>query len=289
MTKLSFVAILAGLTLAGVASAAEIDGPLEVTTFELKDGSKFHAVSYAAVGRDDLKSFIISTPENVKAIILEKEIVNRKKESIAFVDLSDTARKAVLHDRAVAADRKAEFEASEIDRKVVEAARRKENDIRMSIAHSNEDINVAHDTLANAEDLIRNTPIEVAKADARYDAAKTELAGGGGGGYPVVGGVRYANSVDSRRSDYLRKLMTDAAEEKARLELGKKDAQDIVTRTTENLKVLQNHVADLSKRLDAAQAETKAAVEHAEKTAKERQALREEKNRAAPKSDEVKK
>jgi len=289
MTKLSFVAILAGLTLAGVASAAEIDGPLEVTTFELKDGSKFHAVSYAAVGRDDLKSFIISTPENVKAIILEKEIVNRKKESIAFVDLSDTARKVVLHERAVAADRKAEFEASEIDRKVVEAARRKENDIRMSIAHSNEDINVAHDTLANAEDLIRNTPIEVAKADARYDAAKTELAGGGGGGYPVVGGVRYANSVDSRRSDYLRKLMTDAAEEKARLELGKKDAQDIVTRTTENLKVLQNHVADLAKRLDAAQAETKAAVEHAEKAAKERQALREEKNRAAPKSDEGKK
>src|SRR6185369_2218011 len=152
MTKLSFVAILAGLTLAGAALAAEIDGPLEVTTFELKDGSKFHAVSYAAVGRDDLKSFIISTPENVKAIILEKEIVNRKKESIAFVDLSDTARKVVLHERAVAADRKAEFEASEIDRKVVEAARRKENDIRMSIAHSNEDINVAHDTLANAED-----------------------------------------------------------------------------------------------------------------------------------------
>lgn len=284
MTKLSIVAILAGLTIAGASMAADVEPPLEVTTFELKDGSKFHAVSFASVGKDDLRSFIIATPEGVKAIILEKEIVTRKKESVAFVDLSDAARKAVLHERSLAADRKAEFEAGEIDRKVVEAARRKENEARVAVARATEDVTLAHDTIGNAEDLVRNTPIEIAKADARYDAAKTELASGAGGGYPAVGSVRYA-SVDSRRSDYLRKLMTDAAEEKARLELGKKDAQDIINRTNEKLKVLEGRVAEAGKKLDAAQAEVKLAVEHLEKSAKERQAVREEKNRVAPKEE----
>jgi len=289
MTKLNIVAMLAGLTLAGASFAAEIEGPLDVTTFELKDGSKFQAVSFAAVGRDDLKSYIIATPEGVKAIILEKEIVNRKKESIAFVELSDAARKAVLHERALAAERKAEFDAAEIDRKIIEAARRRENETRVALSHATEDVTIANDTISNAEDLIHNTPIEVAKADARYDAAKTELASGASsGGFPV--GVRYASSVDTHRSDYLRKLMTDAAEEKARLELAKKDAQDIINRTVDKLKALEGHIAEARKKLDAAQAETKQAIEHAEKAAKERATAREEKNRTAPpKADETKK
>src|SRR5437868_15523154 len=83
MTKLSIVAILAGLTIAGASIAADLEPPLEVTTFELKDGAKFHAVSFASAGRDDLRSFIISTPEGTKAIILAKVIVNCNKESIA--------------------------------------------------------------------------------------------------------------------------------------------------------------------------------------------------------------
>ena len=256
MSSLKLAVLAAGMTFGGAVFGAEalVDEPLQVTTFELKDGKKFEAVAYAALGKDDLKSYVITEPSGTRSIILEKEIISRKKETVAFVDLDEPARREVLRQRRIATAKKVDAEVAAKERQSLSDMKLKESAYRAAFNKYNDELNLATDTLAKAQEIVKNTPIDIARADARYDAAKTELAATGGGGYPPP----YARFTgDPSHNEYLRHTMVDAAEDKARADTAKKEAEEIIARTQEKLKKLQERATQAQKEYDAALLETK--------------------------------
>ena len=273
MSNFKLAVVAAGVTLGSVAFGAEplVDEPLQVTTFELKDGKKFEAVAYAALGKDDLKSYVITEPSGTRSIILEKEIVSRKKETVAFVDLDEPSRREVLRQRRISTAKKADAEAAAADRKLVADAKLKESAYRAAFIKFNDELSLANDTLAKAQEIVKNTPVDIARADARYDAAKTELAATGGGGYPPPY-ARYTG--DASRNDYLRKSMIEAAEDKARADTTRKEAEEIIARTQEKLKKLQERATQAQKEYDAAQLETRQVQEKIDKAERDRSTAR---------------
>jgi len=156
------------------------------------------------------------------------------------------------------------------DQQNISAARRKEADAKTALSKARNDLLAATNHLNEAESTVRNAPIEQAKADARYDAAKTELSG-------TTGTVLYENPthISYSRSDYLRTLMTQAAEDKARIEAAKKEAEEYLKTAREKLKPLAEHVDNAMADLAAAQAETQQAVLVARAAAAERNKARE--------------
>ncbi len=122
------------------------------------------------MGKDDLKSYVITETNGARAIILEKEIVNRKKANLAFVDLDEPSRREVMRQRSISAAKHAdgEAQAAELhvvnDAKLKESARKAEFDKKLS-----GELALARDVLTNAEQVIKNTPVDIARADARYE------------------------------------------------------------------------------------------------------------------------
>ena len=267
--KLVFATGVLGVSLGGALHAAEplVDEPIQVTTFELKDGKKFAAVAYAALGKDDLKSYVITEPSGTRSIILEKEIANRKKETVAFVDLDEPSRREVLRQRRISTAKKADAEAAAAERKLISDAKLKESAYRAAFNKFNDELILATDTLAKAQEIVKNTPVDIARADARYDAAKTELAATGGGAYPPPY-ARYTG--DASRNDYLRHAMIEAAEDKAKADTARKEAEEIIARTQEKMKKLQDRATQAQKEYDAAQLETKAVEEKVDKAEHDR-------------------
>ncbi|HYF51372.1 MAG TPA: hypothetical protein VEJ63_18300 [Planctomycetota bacterium] len=245
---------------------AEKDDAVNVTTFTLKDGTKIQGTSWSSLGDKDLKSYLINTLEGRRMIVLEKELQGKADEVVALEKLPEKARAEVLKTRAAAAAARAEMEAAEKDEAAVAAQRRLEISKRKALNLALDEIALARTVLSNADQIVRNAPIEIARLDAQYDAAKTEL----GGSRDYVSGYLGGGYRDSRRSDYLRDQMVSAAEEKARVERNKKDAQDVITRTSETLKQLETKAVELRKELDAAEAETKLALKKAREAAQER-------------------
>ena len=276
--KLALVVSVVSVALTGIlsgraraAAANVIDEPIQVTTFELKDGKKFSAVAYAALGKDDLKSYVITETNGERAIILEKEIVSRKKEQLAFVNLDDASRREVMRQRSVSAGKKADADAAAKERTVAYDAKLKEAAFKAAFNKINDELTLAREILTNADLVIKSTPVDIARADARYDSAKTELAATGGGGYPPP----YARAADPHHNDYLRAVMIQAAEDKAKAEVAKKDADDALARTREKIKGLEAKVEDARKACDAAQAEAKTVLDKLDKAAADRAAARE--------------
>jgi hypothetical protein len=266
--------VLAGILAGGARAAAAdvIDEPIQVTTFELKDGKKFNAVAYAALGKDDLKSYVITETNGERAIILEKEIVSRKKEQLAFVNLDDASRREVMRQRSASAAKKADADAAAKERSTAYDSRLKESAFKAAFNKVNDELTLAREILTNADLVIKSTPVDIARADARYDSAKTELAATGGGGYPPP----YARITDQHHNDYLRQVMIQAAEDKAKADAARKDAEDVQARTREKIKGLEAKVEDARKAYDAAQAEAKGVIEKLDKAAADRAAAREQ-------------
>lgn len=264
------MAVMGAAALAFSAVAGD-DEPVNVYKFELKGGQKIEAYRLASLGAGDLKSYVLTTLDGEKLIVLENEIVSRKEEVIELDKLPERARKEVLKSRAAAAAARAEMEAQQKEQQAIFAAKRKETDARNELKKIAEDAALAKAVLANAEKIIKETPVEIAKLDAQYDAAKTEL---GGLSSSYVGGY---GGVDHARADYLRGLMTRAAEDKVRLDQGKKEAQDVIARVQENLKVLEARMVIAKKDLETAQTEAKAAHQKAKDEARQREKTRETK------------
>ncbi len=271
---------IAAVFIAGTLAASGVSGeeePVSVTTFETRDGRKIEAYRFSSLGAAEARSYLINTLDGQKLIYLEKEIVARQENTVPLEKLPEQARVEVRRARAAAAAARAEAEARGKDEEKIAAVRRKELEARVVLKKISEELALARTVLSHAENLIRNTPIEIARLDAQYDAAKTELGslgGGGGVGYGPGGFIRAG--VEPRRGDYLRSVMTQVAEDKARLELGKKDAQDVVARVQETLKQLDARAAEMEKALAAAREELK------EAQAKARDAVREREKAAAP-------
>jgi hypothetical protein len=268
MSNLKLRLLLAGATLTCAAFGAElVDEPIQVTTFELKDGKKFEAIAYAALGKDDLKSYVITDAAGTRSIILEREIVSRKKATVAFVDLDEASRREVLRQRHIANAKKADADAAAAERKLIADAKLKESAYRAALNKDSDELALASDTLKKAHDIVKSAPIDVARADARYDAAKTELSATALGGYSPPY-ARYTG--DASRSDYLRHAMIDAAEDKAKAESARHDAEDVIARTQDKLKKLEERVAAAQKDYDAAVLDTKQVLEKVDKAERDR-------------------
>lgn len=248
--------------------APKEEEPVTVTIFTLKDGKKMEGVSYSSIGAGDLKSYLINTLEGQRLIFLEKEVASKKEELVAVDKLPEKARKEVLKNRAIAAAAKAEAELFEKDQAEVTAAKRREIQIRTALSKLLDEMALARTVTANAEQIVKSAPVETARLDAQYDAAKTELGALSGTSYDR-GFIR--TSVEPRRADYLRDLMISSAEEKAKVEQGKKDAQDVIARVADAMKKLDERAAPLRKEYEAAQAEVKQAMQKAKDAAHERE------------------
>ena len=265
--------LVSGSVLFGSALAADvIEEPIPVTMFELKDGKKFNAVAYASLGKDDLKSYVITETNGARAIILEKEIVNRKKANLAFVDLDEPSRREVMRQRSISAAKKADGEALAAEHRVVSDAKLKEAAYKADFEKLSGELALARDILTNAEQVIKNTPVDIARADARYDSAKTELAATGAGGYPPP----YTRPTDPRHNDYLRQVMIQAAEDKAKADQAKKEAEEIVTRTQDKLKKMEAKIDDARKAYELAQKQARELADKTDKAAADRAAAREQ-------------
>ena len=80
----------------------EKDDAVNVTSFNLKDGTKIQGTSWSSLGDKDLKSYLINTLEGRRMIVLEKELQGRTEELIAdfseakFAAWSNGLRKDLL-------------------------------------------------------------------------------------------------------------------------------------------------------------------------------------------------
>ena len=244
--------LLMGLLLAGACFGE--DAPVRVTTFELRDGKIFQALSYSSSGANDLKSYVILTPKGERLTLLDKEIVSRKAQSLPLDKFPEAARKEILKNRAAANSVRAESEVAVQADRAASGERQKEFDVLAALNKARTEYSLANSTVQNAENTQRNAPIDIARADARYDAAKTEINSGSTAGNF---GVYRVGSNSFSRADYLRNLMMQAAEEKARIESEKKDADEQIKRIEPTLKALGGRVEVLMQEYAAAQAETR--------------------------------
>jgi hypothetical protein len=255
--------VLAASFSAGVHAA---DDNVTITTFELTDGTKLETFRFSAAGNGDLKNYIITAMDGRKQILLEREIVRRTDASVALDKLPAAGREEVLRSRAALAAARAESEAVAADQQIIDAARAKEIDVRNTLKKIGDETALARTVLTGAETLVRNAPSDIAKADARYDAAKTELASAGNCSHCAFG----ACTLNHRSADVLTEIMTAAAEDKVKIEQARKEAEGVVTRTLDNIKQLNARYDALRKAYDSAHKDTQAAIQKARDAANQR-------------------
>ena len=227
-------------------SFTEEPPPVRIITFELKDGKKFEALRFSSMGAGDLKTYLIYTLDGRKLALLEKEIVSRKEQLLPLASFPPQAQNEILQQRAAIAAAQTSANAKSEEQKVVAAAKQRENEAKAALDRARTEMIAASSRLADAEQTIKETPVALAKAEARYDAAKTELGSGTSSYYYD------ANRVPGGRSEHLSDVMMRAAEDKARLETAKKEAEEL-------LKGGQDGLAPLSARVDSAMVDFAAA------------------------------
>jgi len=188
-----------------------------------------------------------------------KDIVSRVDKRIAFEILPEETRKEISHRRIIAARIQKNKEASAADQRGIAEAKRTENESRTALKKAESDLALARKIAADADQFIRNFSVEDARLDARYDAARVELGSGVSSSYLGASAI----GVSAQRSDYLRAIMSRAAEEKARLDLDKKDAEALFARSTESFHRLTLNTGALQKTYDTARAATLKAIDAA--------------------------
>ncbi|MCY3022679.1 MAG: hypothetical protein NTW87_27180 [Planctomycetota bacterium] len=238
------------------ALAAAGEEPVTVTTFALKDGRKVEALRYVTFSAGDFKTFVVTALDGKKLTLLGKDVASQQEELVPFDKLPEAARQDVAKVRAAAAAARAAAEARAADEKAVAAAKRRENEVQAGLNKTADELKSAQELQTKAELAVRNAVTDIAKADARYDGAKTELGSLSG----VYDGYSPYSWGNPRRGDYLRALMTHAAEEKTMLQYEKQDAEAVVARVKETLPKLEARVAAAQNELAAAKAETKQVI-----------------------------
>jgi len=261
--------LLSTLIISAISFAA--DEPVRVTTFETSEGKKYEALNWSSFNSSDLKTYLLSTMDGRKTMLLESDVV-RRTERLAVLDSLPKEIQATVRGARVTAEIarvNAETEAKE--RRLVTDARRGEREAEFALKRGLADLQTAKNLLANADLVIRNSAVEIAAADARYDAAKTELNSLSSG--PVFR-VPYSYSVvdTAGRGDSLRNQMIRAAEDKAHVIQDRKDAEDVVARTNASLKPLAERVAQLEKDRDAAKVQADRIIKEVKQAETERAA-----------------
>lgn len=264
MCRSSLVALV--ICALAVLGAFAVEEPVTVTTFQLKDGEKIEALRYSVMTVNNSKGYLITTMEGKKQALIGSVVVSREEESVPFEKLSEKAQKEVLSMRVAAGSAQVEAETDRKTQQDVVAARRKAHEARTTLKTAEEALALAKTVLANAEKIVKDIPVEIAKYDAEYDAAKAELSEA----YStrVIGPY---GTPDHPRADYLRNLMVRAAENKVRAEQSRKEAQDVSTRVTETIKQLEARIDTAKKDFEAAEADAKAIAQIAKEDALERE------------------
>lgn len=267
MTR-SLSLLLSTLLISAISFAA--DEPVRVTSFETSEGKKYEALNWSSFNSGDLKTYVLNTIDGRKTTLLEIDVV-RKIERLAPLDsLPKDVQVSVRAARVAAAVARANAEAETREQRLIADARRGQREVEAALRKANADLLNAKNLLMLSDTAIKNSAVELAAADARYDAAKTELGSISSG---LVFRAPYYSVFDtSSRADYLRSLMVRAAEDKARITQERKDAEDIIARTTASLKPLAERVAQLEKDRDAAKAQADRIIQDAKAAEKERAA-----------------
>jgi hypothetical protein len=265
-------AVLAGvLAVCAATNGRCADEPVTITTFELVGGAKLEGFQFSTYGNGDQKNYVVSLLDGRKQILLEKEIAARREEIVALEKLSASVREEVLRSRAAAAAARAEAEAAAADQQRVDAARRRENEARERLAKVSAEIEPARTVLSAAETILSGTPVEIAKAEARYDAAKTELAATGNCSFCAYGNC----AIRHRSAETLTEMMTLAAEDKVKAAQAGKAAEGVISRSQDTLRQLDERLVAARKEYDAARAETRSAAAQADAAAAQRRKARE--------------
>ena len=269
----SIRSLFAMMLFAGVYSYAEEDS-VKITTFELKDGRQIPALQFSSLGTGVLKTYSVVNLEGEKITFLEKEIVSRTDKSVALDDLPEPAKNEVLKNRIIAAGLRAEAEAFSANQQFIADAKKKEAGARANLKKVQDELSLAQNILAKATSFTKNAPIEIARAEAQYDAAKTELAAFSS--MRNSGGIYYNGEWlgDRRRTENLRNEMTRAAEDKARLEVDKKESESIIVSIQEKMKLLTGRLETAQKEVEADQTEVRQARAKAQTVEQERIGLR---------------
>jgi hypothetical protein len=250
------IAILSLASLCVFAPLCADDDPATITTFQLRDGRTLEALRFSKIATGGVETYFISTLDGQRHVLKAEEIVSSKEALVALAALPEAARNEIRKQRAVTAAARTRAEADAAAQKTVAEAKRAENQARAVVTKLTAELNGARETLARAETVIRNAPIEVARADARYEAARTEL-GSLSSGYVGPNTIYVGNP---NRADYLRALMVRAAEEKALALDNKKEAEAILARTSTAARQLEDALTTALKDLAAAQAESRKAI-----------------------------
>lgn len=258
--------LLTAVILGGISFAA--DEPVKITTFETSEGKKFDAANWSSFNASDLKTYVLTTLDGKKMMLLERDVVRRTERLEPLDKLPEEIRISVRKSRASAEAARVEAEAVAKDQRVVAEAKRNERETETASRKAEGDLAAAKNLLATADMAIKNSVVDLAAADARYDASKTELGSLNSAPY-TYGRIAYPLDTSARAAS-LRRSMVQAAEDRAHIELDRKEMDAVVTRTTAAIKPLTDRAADARKVYDTARGETAKAIQAAKDAEKQR-------------------
>ncbi|HEY3323294.1 MAG TPA: hypothetical protein VGP72_22760 [Planctomycetota bacterium] len=244
--------------------------PAKVTTFELSDGTNVKGLHYAVLGSAEYRTYIVDSIYGKTLTLVGRDVCSVHAEMVPLNELPKAAQQDVLNARAIAKLARAKLEAAAREERALAEPNAKVKALQAELQNAERDVVLARQVLSGAEQILKNAKIEIVRADAKYDAAKTELASGGASSIQRVGygyGYGYGGYV---RADKLRDQMMDAAEQKVKVEEDKTQAQAVVARTNESLPRLQERVEALRKDLDAARGALDKAREEIHKAEQQR-------------------
>lgn len=261
--------LLSTLLISAISFAA--DEPVRVTTFETSEGKKYEALNWSSFNSSDLKTYVLSTIDGRKTMLLESDVVRKTERFAALDSLPKDVQANIRAARAVAEAARVRAESEAREQKLISDARRGEREAEAALKRGLADLQSAKNLLQNADQLLRNSAVELAAADARYDSAKTELASLSNA---AIFRVPYAYTVsdNSGRAEYLRREMIRAAEDRAHIQQERKDAEDVIARTKDTLKPLADRIPQLEKNRDAAKAQADRIIQEVKTAEKERAA-----------------
>src|SRR5262249_19647859 len=141
-----------------------------------KDGRKIQTVRYSYSPATPTPSYTIVALDGRKVSVSGEEVVTKRDLQLPLDELPAQTADEIRANRAAAAANTEAAEAAEVDRRAVPGARTRvalsEGEHRRALA----DVETARRAQEKARQVTRDAPIDAAKAGARYDAAKVELA-----------------------------------------------------------------------------------------------------------------
>src|SRR3954471_3345291 len=76
------------------------DEPVKVTTFDMNDGRKYEALNWSSFGSSDYKTYILSTIEGRKTMLLAKDVARYDEHQVALETLPADVRANIAKFRA---------------------------------------------------------------------------------------------------------------------------------------------------------------------------------------------